>query len=189
MEIGRLEFSAITNTDCLSSFKCGIDEMDDYIHHKLHNSINARFCKAFSVSLDGKIVAFFALNFDSLELDYQEAYDVIHRDENPIDINLEFEEAFKDKHSYPALEISFLAVCEKFHCKHIGTRIIDEIIRMAKNQTLAGCQFITVMAYDPNPEDSAVGFYQKIGFSVLGRRNKDTVRMYKPVFVYTEDDY
>ena len=187
MEVGPLEFSAISNTDCLSSFKCGIDEMDGYIHQKLQDSINAKFCKAFSVSLDGKIVAFFALNFDSLELDYQEAFDVIHREKNPIDINLEFEEAFKDKHSYPALEISFLAVCKELQGNHIGARIVDEIIKTAQNQTIAGCQFITVMAYDPNPEDSALGFYKKIGFSILKKGSKDTVRMYKPIFIYSDE--
>ena len=161
--------------------------MDGYIHQKLQDSINAKFCKAFSVSLDGKIVAFFALNFDSLELDYQEAFDVIHREKNPIDINLEFEEAFKDKHSYPALEISFLAVCKELQGNHIGARIVDEIIETAQNQTIAGCQFITVMAYDPNPEDSALGFYKKIGFSILKKGSKDTVRMYKPIFIYSDE--
>lgn len=163
--------------------------MDGYIHQKLQASIDAKFCKAFSVSLDGQIVAFFALNFDSLELDYQEAFDVIHREKNPIDIKLEFEEAFKNKQSYPALEISFLAVCEKLHHNHIGARIVEEIIKTAQGQSIAGCQFITVMAYDPNPEDSAAKFYKKIGFSVLKKGSKDTVRMYKPVFIYHEDEY
>ena len=78
--------------------------MNDYIHQKLQDSINAKFCKAFSVRLEGHIVAFFALNFDSLELDYQEAFDVIHREKNPIDIKLEFEEepVHKTGTRYPA---------------------------------------------------------------------------------------
>lgn len=59
--------------------------------------------------------------------------------------------------------------------------------KIAQDQRIAGCQFITVMAYDPNPKDSAVGFYKKIGFSILKKGSKDTVRMYKPVFIYSDE--
>ena len=86
----KLVFSSLTDSSVLSSLYCGIDEMDEYIHSSLQMSIDARFCKAYSVSLNGEIVAFFALNYDSLELDVQAAYDLLHKEHNPIDIDLKY---------------------------------------------------------------------------------------------------
>ena len=84
----RLEIFPLENVSRMFSFSCGEESMDEYIRNGLQQSIEAHFCKAFEVKCKGEIVAFFALNFDSLE----------------------YEDVFKNKHSYPAIEISFLAV-------------------------------------------------------------------------------
>lgn len=182
----KLVFSSLSDSSVLSSLYCGIDEMDEYIHSSLQMSIDARFCKAYSVSLNREIVAFFALNYDSLELDVQAAYDLLHKEHAPIDIDLKYEEIFKEKQSYPALEISYIAVSKDFQRKDIGTRIVDEVFQMVRERAIAGCQFVTVMAYD-KVRYSAKGFYQKLGFNEIGRGSADTIRMYRPVYTLPDD--
>lgn len=182
----NLTFASLPNTSVLSSFYCGVDEMDAYVHQSLQMSIDACYCKAYSVSLNGDIIAFFALNYDCLELDIQTAYDLLHKEKDAIDIKLEYEEIFKEKQYYPAMEISFLAVRKDYQRLDVGTIIIDTIFQMIKERAIAGCQFVTVMAYDKSGY-SAVDFYKKMGFSEIGSSSYDTVRMYRPVYTLSDD--
>ena len=181
----RLEIFPLENVSRMFSFSCGEESMDEYIRNGLQQSIEAHFCKAFEVKCKGEIVAFFALNFDSLELDCQEAYDILHRKDNPIEIALEYEDVFKNKHSYPAIEISFLAVRNDVRNSGIGSAVLSEIIRLGKAQPIAGCQFITVMAYYRKGY-SAAGFYKKKGFTKIKGGGKETIRMFLPLYVWKE---
>ena len=109
-----------------------------------------------------------------------------HKEKEAIDIKLEYEEIFKEKQYYPAMEISFLAVKDEYQGLDVGTRIIDAIFQMVKDRAIAGCQFVTVMAYD-KPSYSAVDFYKKMGFTRIGESSYDTVRMYKPIYTLSDD--
>ena len=64
-----------------------------------------------------------------------------------------------------------------FQC-HIGYFLIKQIADLARRQTLAGCQFLTVEAL-ATKEYSAVGFYERCGFAPneLKKPYKDTLRM------------
>lgn len=159
----RLEIFPLENVSRMFSFSCGEESMDEYIRNGLQQSIEAHFCKAFEVKCKGEIVAFFALNFDSLE----------------------YEDVFKNKHSYPAIEISFLAVRNDVRNSGIGSAVLSEIIRLGKAQPIAGCQFITVMAYYRKGY-SAAGFYKKKGFTKIKGGGKETIRMFLPLYVWKE---
>ena len=204
MEIVRLIADPMTDASILSSFSCGIEEMDVFVHNNLQKSIDGHFCKAYVIYNvyveadagrgieEGKeIVAFFALNFDSLEVENGKQFEILYPKDGSnaeqIDISIEYEEIFKDKTSFPALEISYLAVQKEYQGNYIGTSIIEIVKEKAKKQAIAGCQFITVMAYD-TPEEgySAVPFYRKQHFQEIDGGGKNTKRMYTPLYVYDD---
>ena len=87
------------------------------------------------------------------------------------------------KPRYPALDIAYLAVQQKWRGIGIGNFIIKEIAIQARNQTFAGCQFLTVEAL-ATKEYSAVGFYEQCGFTAneVKKPYKDTLRMYCTLF-------
>lgn len=51
---------------------------------------------------------------------------------------------FSQKSSFPAVEISYLAVRDDFRGLGIGTTILDVVKEKALEQDFAGCQFVTV---------------------------------------------
>lgn len=170
----------------LEDFNCGVRAMDDFIHSKLQYSVANHYCYTYAVCDDvDEIVAFFALSFDSLELDSDdkdEMMDGISSTDTP-DLSFEYEETFLAKPRFPSIDIAYLAVREKERGKRIGKYIVDAIVDMAQNQRLAGCQFLTVEALC-TPEYSAVGFYDQCGFAPveIKKAYKDTLRMFKTLY-------
>ena len=73
---------------------------------------------------------------------------------------------------------------DDFHC--LDT-FIEMIAKQACKQTFAGCQFLTVEALATN-EYSAVGFYQRCGFSANETKKpyKDTLRMFRTLYASDE---
>lgn len=169
----------------LSDFYCGIPEMDRFIHSGFEDSVLNHFCVPYSVIVGGEMVALFALNYDSVVLpdDYKDDLMLGATAFGVPEISDTYEETFWAKWHYPAIEISYFAVKESYQRKRIGKRIIEEIVTFARNQEMAGCQFITVEAYRTKGY-SAEGFYHKCLFSrcadpdIVG----DTVRMYRFLF-------
>ena len=68
-----------------------------------------------------------------------------------------------------------------------GTAHIGNLVSLARTQTRAGCQFLTVEAL-ATKEYSAVGFYDKCGFTPneIKKPYKDTIRMYMPLYIKDE---
>ena len=70
---------------------------------------------------------------------------------------------------------------------------MELIADRARSQTFAGCQFLTVEALATS-EYSAVGFYQRCGFTANEVRKpyKDTLRMFRTLYAneeeYVEDE-
>lgn len=178
----ELDVKPLLDTDALKNFWCGIEDMDRFIHERLFHSVKYNFCKLFAVvTKNNEIVAMFALSFDSLKLDSNDKYDLRKEYSNtssPI-IPTSYKDTFWSKAHYPALEISYLAVSKQYQRKGIGRDIVKLIVDKAKEQDLAGCQFITVEAYCTK-EYSAVGFYHNCGFARSDIYPMyDTIRMYR----------
>ena len=191
MSPGKTEIQAnlviehLKNFDSLSDFLCGIPEMDSFIHTGFKDSVSNHFCIPYSVSIEGEMVALFALNFDSVVLpeDYKDDLMLGATAFGIPKVNESYEETFWAKWHYPALEISYFAVQESFQHRQIGARLIEEIVSVARAQSLAGCQFITVEAYR-KAGYSAEGFYRKCHFSRCADPDPagDTVRLYRFLF-------
>ena len=91
---------------------------------------------------------------------------------------------FWAKSSYPAIEITYLAVREDKRHLGIGEYIIEAVGQRALDSrfNLAGCQFLTVEAYNKGI-DSTVSFYSHCDFIAAEEPNpnKETLRMYKTI--------
>jgi GNAT superfamily N-acetyltransferase len=81
----------------------------------------------------------------------------------------------KRKKSYPAIKLGRLGVDKSHQNKGFGMEILNYLKIFSKNESIAGCKFITVDAYR-----QSLNFYQKIGFIFMSERdkNEDTRAMY-----------
>lgn len=171
----------------LQKFYCGIPTMDNFIHSGLELCVSNHYCSLFQVinKDNDETIALFSLAFDSLTLDNDDKEEVLSgasMTPQPL-ISPEYEETFLNKTSYPAIEITYLAVSQSYRKVGIGTRIIEAILSAIRKQKLAGCQFVTVEAlFDTNY--SAISFYYKCLFTPceLPNPNKGTLRMFKTLY-------
>lgn len=185
------EIGLISDFGSISTFSCGVKPMDDFIHSELEVYTKNHYCSAYFVKSksNDELAAIFALSFDSLVLDPDDFEDMntgASETDRP-DVDELYRTRFEEKSVYPALEIAYLAVDRKFQARHLGTAIVDEIVRYAKAQTLAGCVFLTVKAYHTS-EYSAFSFYQKCRFARLTATPRGEVwPMFKTLW-YEEDE-
>lgn len=178
----RLTINHLRSIGELKDFRCGVPKMDAFIQDGgLAESIKNSYCQAYSVrNVENTIVAFFALSFDSLQLDVDDVEDLQNgwSDTSTPKPTAEYFDTFWAKVHYPALEIAYLAVSEAYQHKHIGTQLLQAIVDMARSQKFAGCQFLTVGAYH-SCEYSAIPFYSKNHFAKTSPVPiHDTLRMY-----------
>ena len=195
MNKSELHIKLLKDFQILNSFCSGVESMDNFIRGDFRLSVENHFCQAYSVSHGDELVAVFALSFDSLDLDSDDKEELqtgVSMTGTP-DVDWNYEELFYAKPRYPAMDIAYLAVQQKWRGKHIGDFLIQQIADLARRQTLAGCQFLTVEALVTG-EYSAVGFYERCGFTAneVKKPYKDTLRMFKTLFekdrVYEDED-
>lgn len=160
----------MTDFDELNEFSCGHAPMDDFLRNHLRDCEESHYCKSFSVRSvnDATLVAVFALAFDSVDVEADDFDDMrIGATGTGLPhVNDAFRVQFEQKSTYPALEIAYLAVSCDCQRMNMGRALLEEIIRRAKHQEVAGCVFLSVKAWH-TPEYSAVPFYEKNGFARL----------------------
>ena len=177
--------------DRLSDFYCGVTQMDAFIHGNLKKCNDNHYCTTFVVTEDNskEIVALFALSFDSVNLDADDFEDIKigASGTDMIDVDDSFRETFELKYTYPALEITYIAVRQDRRGENIGGDLVNEIAEWAKRQDMAGCLFLTVNALHTK-EYSAVRFYEKCKFAKLTPvPQMDVWPMFKTLWVKEEE--
>ena len=187
--IHYLTSKELSDFHCLKTFYSGIETMDKFIQSDFCLSVENHYCSAYGVWLGDKLVAVYALSFDSLDLDSSDKEDLemgISAAGLP-DIDWNYKNTFYAKPRYPALDIAYLAVQQKFRGMGVGYAIIQQIADDARNQSFAGCQFLTVETLATS-EYSAVGFYSRCGFTPneLKKPYKDTLRMFRTLYAYDD---
>ena len=169
--------------------------MDIFIRNNFRMSVENHYCAAYVVTYQDEVVAVFALSFDSLDLDSDDKEELetgISSTGTP-NVDWNYKETFYAKPRYPALDIAYLVVREEYRGNKVGQSIVELIADRARSQTFAGCQFLTVEALATS-EYSAVGFYQRCGFTANEVRKpyKDTLRMFRTLYAneeeYVEDE-
>lgn len=141
--------------DALSSFSCGVREIDQLIHKKrdgLKSFICLNPCECYIVRRQDEPVAVFVVSRRSITVD-----------DSPED----------------TLELDFLAVKKAFQGKRIGSIVIEQLEARAKEDDY---HFITTDAFE-NRKYSALDFYLKKGFEVIGEKQHNAIPMLK----YLED--
>lgn len=189
----KLSIKPLSDFKQLENFNCGNELMDNFIHGRFRDSVENHYCKAYvliNVRTE-EVLALFALNFDSLDLnsdDKEELRDGISSTGIP-NISVDYSDTFYAKPRYPALEITYLAVNKKWRGKHIGRALVEEIADRAREQSFAGCQFLTVEALMTD-DYKAAPFYSKCGFTLaeIKKPYKDTVRMFMTLYAKQFDD-
>ncbi len=182
----------LTNIDELKDFRCGVNAMDVFIHDGLDMSVVNHYCNAYVVKISdvGVPIAIFALSFDSLDLDTDDKEDMMTGLSVEVpSVTLDYKDIFLNKTRYPALEITYLAVDERYAKQGVGRIIIESIVKKAQEQELAGCQFLTVEALNIK-EYNATGFYSRCGFSPCEypNPNKGVLRMYRTLYPQIDMD-
>ncbi|MBR1548811.1 MAG: hypothetical protein IJ637_08830 [Prevotella sp.] len=148
IDFSKLTSEEISNFDCLNTFCSGVKAMDIFIQRDFRISVENHYCSAYGVWYEKQLVAIYALSFDSLDLDSNDKEELesgISSTGIP-DIEWNYKETFYAKPRYPALDIAYLAVQQKYRGFNIGRAIIRLIANKARSQTFAGCQFLTVEA-------------------------------------------
>lgn len=187
-----LRVKPLTDFHCLKSFCSGVESMDTFIRGDFKLSVANHYCTAYAVYYNDEIVAVFALSFDSLDLDTGDKEELqmgIASTGTP-DVDGDYRDTFYAKPRYPALDIAYLAVQQKWRGCGIGNLLLETIADEARTQTFAGCQFLTVEALATS-EYSAVGFYSRCGFTANEVRKpyKDTLRMYRTLYANEPEEY
>ena len=190
IDYSNLTSEKITDFHCLETFCSGVEAMDKFIQGDFRMSVENHYCSAHGVWYKDELVAIYALSFDSLDLDSDDKEELetgITSAGTP-DIDLNYKETFYAKPRYPALDIAYLAVRKEYRGNRVGHSIIELIAEKARSQTFAGCQFLTVEALATH-EYSAVGFYQRCGFTANEVRKpyKDTLRMFRTLYANEEE--
>lgn len=174
------EISKLTKSDCLRSFVCGIEDVDNTIRNLLPTCINNNEVDAYVVTSEGEIVAIFALRDSFIELDQTDIHEELQ----------DFSEIVDDgrRERYPALDLSLLAVSKNHQRRGIGRLIIDTLIENHSRFGSADNVFLFVDAfYVVGGSYSSIEFYQKCNFSNTWQNVKiDTYRMFKGIRPYTE---
>ena len=184
--LNELRVKPLEDFYCLNTFSSGIEAMDTFIRSDFRLSVENHYCSAYIVKHQEDIVAVFALSFDSLDLDTDDKEELqtgMSSTGSP-DIDRNYKDTFYAKPRYPALDIAYLAVQEQWRGRGVGSLLLDTIAEQARNQSFAGCQFLTVEALATS-EYSAVGFYSRCGFAPneLKKPYKDTLRMFRTLYV------
>jgi GNAT superfamily N-acetyltransferase len=190
IDFSNLTSEKITDFHCLETFYSGVEAMDKFIQGDFRMSVENHYCSAYGVWYKEELVAIYALSFDSLDLDSddKEELDTGISSTGTPNVDLNYKETFYAKPRYPALDIADLAVREEYRGNKVGQSIVELIADRARSQTFAGCQFLTVEALATS-EYSAVGFYQRCGFTANEVRKpyKDTLRMFRTLYTNEED--
>lgn len=174
----------------LSTFRSGVEAMDKFIQSDFRMSVENHYCSAYGIWYKKELIAIYALSFDSLDLDSddKEELELGMSITGIPNVDISYKETFYAKPRYPALDIAYLAIQKEYRGKKLGRAIIKLIADKARSQTFAGCQFLTVEAL-ATKEYSAVGFYERCGFSAneVKKPYKDTLRMFRTLYSDSEE--
>lgn len=157
--------------ESLSSFTCGVDELDYFFRNEVKECIKYHYLSAYCAFLNsGEIIAAFTLMNDALMI-----ANPYEKEEFIEDVKFETTEDIVDffsrQTSYPAINIGHLATSIKYQGHGVGSAIIDLVAETYANDSRAGCQFITVDSLN-NPNTNK--FYTKNLF--FNQTDKDSTR-------------
>lgn len=176
------------NSDELSSFSCGVAELDNFVHNEILICSRYHYLSSYCVRnvSNGEMVAVFTLANDAVILgNSDDRTDFIEQSSGKM--AEEYIPIFQKQTSFPAVNIGHLAVREDMQSKGIGRKVLDFVLGTFIDYDVSGCQFITVDSLN-NPRTN--NFYLRNGF--INQTDMDmhesTRRMFLPIELYRDDN-
>lgn len=168
-------FNKLISKTSFGSFKCHIDEYNDYLFNDAIRSLNDHVAKTWLLceQKTGKIAAYMSLIMDAIKLSSSEKE--LHNLKYPF-------------RTIPAMKIAKLAVDSGFSERYrgIGSFLINAAIGIATdcNDDYCAARFLTVDA-DIEHDEGVLTFYKKNGFipnAELYNKNRKTISMRKDIY-------
>lgn len=132
-----LNIRKLTPKECITGFDCGDEDLNEFIKEDALNQMDAKINVTYLCKYRGHVAAFFTLSADSIKT---------------VNISEEDKRFLEHKgitYNYlPALKLCQLAVTQKYKSNHIGTYLVEKVIRQALDLSEnIGLRYITVDAY------------------------------------------
>ncbi len=176
------------NSDELSSFSCGVDELDNFVRNEILICSRYHYLASYCVRdvANGEMVAVFTLANDAVVLgNSNDRTDFIEQSSGKV--AEEYVPIFQKQTSFPAVNIGHLAVRKDMQSRGIGRKVLDFVLATFISYDVSGCQFITVDSLNNSRTNK---FYQSNGF--INQTNMDayepTRRMFLLIELYRDDD-
>ena len=173
--MSKFSFRREPSAKVLKDFRCGIKEMDNFIHLHLDEFLSDHKNQLFVVRNEEKVIVGMFVLSEGYFYDANDTFVDSPAYGKPFAILDQQTNTTKIAKRYSTVEIEYLAVAQEFRNQSIGTEIILSIMDLARSQHTP---FITVDAY-VTIHYSAVPFYEKCGFTHLENQDRgyDTMRM------------
>lgn len=176
----QLKFERLTDASELCDFYCGVDTMDTFLHGDFQDYLFLGICQAYVVKENDVVIAMYSLDkfdvfiSDEVKLKMQDGVKPIPQD------------ALDPCNPYwrlpliDSVEITYLAVAKNRQHEHIGSFIIEKIVKDLLRDEKCKSPLLTVRAYK-SMTYTAVPFYEKCGFYPTEEASdvKPTLCMYR----------
>lgn len=159
----KLQLRRLGEMDIVTGFDCGDSDLNEFITTDALLYYRVRIATSYVLEDSGsnEVIGFFSLAHDRISLTDFPSNSAYNR------FRKQFFAQGKMFKSYPALKICRLATDKKYRGEGIGAMLVNTIIGSYRNDTKAGCRFITVDAYA-----DALSFYYKLGFVPLSKEDE-----------------
>lgn len=149
--------------DIVSRFNCGDEDLNDFILTDAQLYYRVRLATSYLLEdgASGDVIGYFSLAYDRISLTDFPSNSAYNR------FRKQFFAQGKMFKSYPALKICRLAIDSRYRGEGFGAMLVNMIIASYRNDSKAGCRFITVDAYS-----GALDFYFKQGFAPLSKSDE-----------------
>ena len=166
-----LQVRRLGASDTVSRFDCGDDDLNDFLLTDAPLYYRVRLATSYVLEdrSTGDVVGYFSLAHDRISLTDFPSNSAYNR------FRKRFFAQGKMFKSYPAVKICRLATDCRYSRKGIGAMLVNMIVASYRNDSKAGCRFVTVDAYS-----NALDFYFKLGFVPLSKEDEgaDTRLLY-----------
>lgn len=177
--VSDLLIQPLADGDDFTSFSCGVNSLDDFFQKEVVFCHKHGYLTAYVVrSKESKsIIGLFALSNDVISLEEDDVEEMKDK------IDDEYKFMLARQSSFPAVNISHLAVGTEYQSKGIGRIIVSYIIAMVKRLRFSGIQFLTVDSMN-NPRTNK--FYLDLDFSnrSIDDFGEETRRMFLSIMDY-----
>ena len=177
--VSDLLIQPLAPSDDLSSFSCGVNSLDDFFQKEVvfchkHGYLTAYVVRSKSSKI---VIGVFALSNDVISLEEDDVEEIKGK------IDDEYRFMLARQSSFPAVNVSHLAVSKEYQSRGIGRVIVSYIIAFVKRFKFSGVQFLTVDSMN-NPRTNK--FYLELDFCnrSIDDMGEETRRMFLSIMDY-----